>query len=82
MILQDKNLGEIRIDRVERHINGETGEPFHTIAFRSEAGDLVAVLFEEPKHIAILDPNFPSLKFRGDDFEGLMRTAVSKWRRG
>ena len=81
MILKDRNLGEIRVSKVERHINGETGEPFHTVAFRSEAGDLVGVVFEEPKHIAILDPNFPSLKFRGDDFEAVLRLAIDKSRR-
>lgn len=82
MIFNDKKLGEIRVSKVERHLNGETGEPFHTVAFRSEAGDLVGVVFGDTKYIAILDPHFPSLRFRGDDFEPVLRLAIAKHRRG
>jgi hypothetical protein len=71
--------GDFLIKKVERHLNGETGEPFHTVAFRSEAGDLVGVLFDAEKHIAIIDPDFPSLRFRGDDFEDVLRQAIAQW---
>lgn len=81
MILTDRTLGQIRVTKIEYQNNGETGEPFHTVAFTSEAGDLVGVVFEEPKHIAILDPHFPSLRFRGDDFEAMLREAIKRNRR-
>lgn len=79
MILAHSDLGDFLIKKVERHLNGETGEPFHTVAFRSEAGDLVGVVFEAEKHIAIVDPEFPSLRFRGDDFEDILRQAIGEW---
>ncbi len=79
MILNDQTLGAIRIKKVERHLNGETGEPFHTVAFKSEAGELVGVVFEADKHVAIIDPEFPSLRYRGDDFEDVLRSAIASW---
>ena len=79
MILNDPNLGAVRIKNVKRHLNGETGEPFHTVEFKSEAGDLVGVVFEADKHVAIIDPEFPHPRYRGDDFEDVLRSAVASW---
>jgi hypothetical protein len=79
MIIRSKTLGKIKVHKVEYHCNGITGESFHTVAFTSEAGDLVAVVFEARLHTAIIDPHFPSLKFRGDDFDPHMREAIKKW---
>lgn len=82
MILHDKTLGEIHVGDVKYHINGETGEPFHTVAFKSEAGELVGIVFDEPKYIALVDPMFPGQRYRGDDFESVLRKAIAMHRRG
>lgn len=79
MIIRSKHLGKLKVHKVEYHRNGIMGESFHTVAFTSEAGDLVAVVFEARLHTAIIDPHFPSLKFRGDDFDPHMRDAIKKW---
>jgi hypothetical protein len=79
MIIRSKTLGKIKVHKVEYHRNGITGEAFHTVAFTSEAGDLVAVVFEARLHTAIIDPHFPSLTYRGDDFDPHMREAIKKW---
>jgi hypothetical protein len=79
MIFTDPTLGDIRIDKVTRNLNGETGEPYHAVSFKSEAGDLIGIVFEADKHVAIIDPAFPSLRYRGDDFEMILRLAIDAW---
>jgi len=79
MIIRTKDVGRIKIHAIHYHRNGITGESFHTVRFTSPAGELVAVVFEARMHTAIIDPMFPSERFRGDDFDKHMREAIKQW---
>jgi hypothetical protein len=78
-----------RILSIAYHRNGIGGAPFHVILFedRGEEGSRkVAVVFEEPCHIAVLDVAmlaagdiaFGSNSWRGDVYEPAMRRAIAK----
>lgn len=77
---------KLRIDSIQRHRNGISGAPFHAVTFRHhEQGPMVAVVFEQPHHVAVLqldklaagDIAFGSNSWRGDQFEPFLRSAIN-----
>ena len=69
-----------QIFSIAHHRNGIDGAPFHVTLFEDDGPDgsrKVAILFEEPRHCAVLDVAklaqgdiaFGSNSFRGDQYE-------------
>ncbi len=67
----DKTLGPVTILSARRHNNCAV-----TVRFRSEAGELMAILFDTPTHIAVFDPSYPNLEYRHLTFEAPIRLAL------
>ncbi len=76
---------KLSITAVQSHRNGISGAPFHAVTFRDrEHGPMVAVIFEQPHHVAVLqldkltagDIAFGSNSWRGDQFEPFLRSAI------
>jgi hypothetical protein len=78
---------KLQIIDIARHRNGVGGEPFAVALFKErgrEGSRKVAILFEEPRHCAVLDVAmlaagdiaFGSNSWRGDDYEPLLRQAI------
>ena len=60
------------------HRNGVAGEGFHLCSFLFTRGNLalVAVVYETPGHVAVINPVNIAERFRGDDFEKALREAI------
>lgn len=83
----------ITIDRVHSvafHRNGIGGAPFHAVVFEDagpEGSRKLAILFEEPCHIAVLDIRklgqgniaFGQNSWRGDLYEPALRRAIHRF---
>lgn len=76
---------------VAHHRNGVSGEPYHAVRFRSSDQanlELVAVVFDRPGAVAVLDggllsglnatvKEFGMNAFRGDRFEKELRAVIA-----
>lgn len=70
---------------ISRHRNGVSGAPFHAVLFKSEGLLLLATVFPEPGRVAVVDPvlaaagvvTFGRNSFRGDAFEGWLRSCIA-----
>lgn len=78
----------MKIKSIAHHRNGVTGEPFYAILFTcSEIKNGLAIVFDEPGHVAILDVDmlysgdilFGNNSWRGDYFEPDLRNAIKKF---
>ena len=82
----------IHVVAIACHRNGICGAPFHAVLFDEdgaahpgERGRKVAVVFDAPSHVAVLDVAklaggdvaFGSNSWRGDRYEPLLRKAVT-----
>lgn len=71
-----------RVKRVEFHRNGIQGASFYRVDFVGASwsgigfSDLVAIVFATPDHVAVFDPLSPESRFRGDNYEPLLREAI------
>lgn len=79
-----------KVTGVDRHRNGEDGEPFDIVSFQYEnpsTGDvhqMIGIVFDEPGHVAVFDAtmlgegktSFGGNSWRGDRFEEALRAAV------
>lgn len=80
---------DIFVDKIDRHRNGVSGEPFYVVLFEDRAyPDLfVATVFDEPGRVAVLsvekltDGNiaFGENSWRGDRYESALRAAIEAW---
>lgn len=75
---------DIEVQTVEYHRNGVTGSPFHVVRFTYESDSMIAIVFGEPKHVAVLsidgldDDVYPyGNRWRGDRFEDSLREAIA-----
>ena len=77
----------VDLSSIEFHRNGISGAPFHVVRFEyrpdgdEEPGPryrLIAVVFDEPKHVAVTGPR-RGMKWRGDDFEPQLRAMIAAW---
>lgn len=80
-----------RIIQVAYHRNGVSGEGFHAVRFEADEvkGEMVAIVFKEPYHCAVLnvemlsDPEcgvkFGANSWRGDRYERELREAIAAW---
>lgn len=78
----------LKIKSVSFHRNGICGAGFYAILFDdAENGPMVAALFDEPGHCAVLqleklgasDVEFGSNSWRGDRYESELRPLVEKF---
>lgn len=78
-----------RVNAIAYHRNGICGAPFHVAIVTTSdapAHTKVAVIFDEPYHVAVLDISklasgiiaFRENSFRGDLFEPILRKAISQ----
>lgn len=79
---------KIKVEQIEYHRNGISGEPFYVVLFRDlTEGDnsqvKVATVFEASKHVAVLgldglnEGNIGmGNKWRGDNYEPLFRKVI------
>ena len=77
----------MRILKIAYHRNGIAGEPFYVVHFREGEHRLVAVVFDSPGTVAVLDPDlanrglieFGVNSWRGDVFEQRLREAIAEY---
>lgn len=77
----------IQVKEVAFHRNGVCGEPFHVVTFKdvNEDTNMVAIVFTEPAHVAVLCMDqlpgvaFGSNSWRGDCYEEDLRKAVEEY---
>jgi hypothetical protein len=75
----------LTINNIERHRNGVSGEGFHMVQFDLRGSDahgpesLTAVVFDDAKYCAVIDPTDPNNKWRGDQFEPQLREAIEEY---
>lgn len=78
-----------RVNAIAYHRNGICGAPFHVAIVTTSddpAHTKVAVVFDEPHHVAVLDISklasgiiaFRENSYRGDNFEPTLRKAISQ----
>lgn len=70
---------------IDYHRNGVSGESFHTVVFNHNKQTLVGIVFEAPKHCAVIGLSKTVCgmidtenKWRGDEFEKPLRTLISE----
>jgi hypothetical protein len=74
---------KLKIDRIRFHRNGCCGAPFHLVEFRARVkGDrrdrrFLATVFEESGVCAVVQPDNPLNRWRGDHFEDALRAAIA-----
>lgn len=74
--------GTIDIFSIKSHRNGICGAYFHVVRFSFQDDDrrlrprMLAVVFDEPGHTAVLDQDEPLECWRGDHFEEGVRGVV------
>lgn len=66
---------------VDYQRNGISGEGFHVVRFRFQDHELLGVVFDEPKHVAVIDPTDLASHWRGDNFEAGLRQVYTTWER-
>lgn len=76
----------ICIDEVAYHRNGCEGEPFYAIRFRHSGECLLALVFERPGQIMVIDPVKAATtvavganSWRGDIFEAPLRRGIERF---
>ena len=77
----------VTIEQIARHRNGICGATFHVVLFRDPVSRKLAIVFEQPGHVAVLDLEhahageirFGFNSFRGDVYEPLLRTAIQRF---
>jgi hypothetical protein len=74
-------INEIVLKKVERHRNGVSGAPFDVALFKYEGALMLAILFDNEYHCAVLDlKNLDSRnisgRWRGDAFEPTLRHLI------
>jgi len=73
------------VERIEFHRNGISGASFYAVDFTAQAwtGEGIATLrgivFQTPGHVAVIEPNEPETKWRGDNFEAELRAEIGKY---
>lgn len=63
------------------HRNGISGMPFHACGFLFRRGrkwePMTAIVFATPGHVAVANPAFPESRWRGDEFEPVLRQLIA-----
>lgn len=78
----------IKIIEVACHRNGCEGEPFYAIRFTDAGELLLALVFERPQRLVVIDPvlaattvAFAQNSWRGDVYENALRRAITAFER-
>ena len=77
----------IKVKKVAYHCNGISGEPFHVVVFKDRRFTGLAVVFDDPKHVAVFDLEllgkevieFGANSYRADLYEPELRDAIEAW---
>lgn len=79
-------MATIRILEVAWHRNGCCGEPFYAVRFIDQGATLLALVFEHPGRIVVIDPIEAATTvapeangWRGDIYEALLRRAIAQF---
>ena len=74
--------------QIAHHRNGIDGAPFYVCTFTYDRAPMVAVVFDEPGHVAVLERAMTMAgligfaqgnSWRGDVFEPALRDAIALW---
>lgn len=71
-----------RATSIEFHRNGVGGEPFTVVSFSDLGGELRGIIFDSDEPfggVAIIRPDDPQAKFRGDYFARALRELVADY---
>lgn len=75
---------KLKIDCVRYHRNGCHNAPFYLVAFRCrmqgerKERHLLATVFDEKTHLAVVEPTNPKNCWRSDHFESGIRAAIEE----
>lgn len=79
-------MAAIKILEVAWHRNGCCGEPFYAVRFIDEGTKLLALVFDQPDRVVVIDPAkaavsvaFGTNSWRGDIYEAALRQAIAKF---
>jgi hypothetical protein len=79
-------MAAIKILEVAWHRNGCCGEPFYAVRFVDEGTKLLALVFDQPDRVVVIDPvkaaisvAFGTNSWRGDIYEAALRQAIAKF---
>lgn len=72
---------------VAHHRNGVSGSPFYVIRFRDGKQEMIGILFDTSRHVAVFDSKllaenviaFAQNSWRGDEYEPFLRDAAAKY---
>lgn len=70
------------VREIDYQRNGVSGEGFYVVSFRrlhSDGPILWGIVFENPKHVAVVDPMDIRSHWRGDQFEAGLREVTKAW---
>lgn len=77
-----------KIESIDFHRNGVSGESFYVVKFKSSINEtMLAIVFETSKHIAVFDYDrlkdgitaFGENSFRGDVYENELRQMIANF---
>ena len=81
----------MKVKQIASHRNGISGEGFYAVTFEDKdaSKNMIAVVFDTPKHVAVLDVEkaaagdigFGTNSWRGDNFEPELRKAIRRYER-
>jgi hypothetical protein len=75
----------LKVKDVAHHRNGVGGNPFYVIRFTDKRQEMVGILFEEPRSVAVFDSRllaegiiaFGDNSWRGDEYEPFLRRCAA-----
>lgn len=79
--LEREDKLKLNIKSIDYHRNGISGAGFHVVRFADgERPNMLACVFEEPGHVAVLNVDNLTDCWRGDHYEAALRKAIEKYR--
>jgi hypothetical protein len=68
----------IKVRDVDYHRNGVGGEGFHLVQFDDDGRRMLASVFTGDGRCAVVCPDLPHLRWRGDRYEPELRAAIAR----
>lgn len=70
---------KLDIKSIEYHRNGISGVGFHVVRWTENRHNMLACVFKDPGHLAVLDLDDLTQCWRGDHYEADLWKAVKKY---
>jgi hypothetical protein len=77
---------DVTVTSIHGHRNGVGGKSFYAIHFTLSGedepyynGDCIAIVTDDADECYVVKPSDPETKYRGDNFEPLMRAYIAKY---